>query len=71
MFQIPPKITKMQNYLIEGSCSKDVIIGISQKSDGTVDDYFVWRKEIEPEITMDNKNEIDKCDDSSDDYIIE
>jgi hypothetical protein len=24
---------------------------------------------MEPEITMDNKNEIDKCDDSSDDYI--
>ena len=45
--------------------------GISQKSDGTEDDNFAWPKEIEPEITMDNKYEIDKCDDCSYDFITE
>ena len=45
--------------------------GISQKSDGSEDDYFVWPNEIQSDISMDNYYLDDKCDVSSDEYITE
>ena len=45
--------------------------GISQKSDGSEDDYFVWPNEIQSDISMDNNYLDDKCDGSSNEYITE
>lgn len=66
------KVWYQEEYIKIDTIKKSFLTaGISQKSDGSEDDYFVWPNEIQSDISMDNNYLDDKCDGSSDEYIIE